>query len=426
MFNFSQPKTARDILRAVLIGLLIGAIFSALVIASLQSDFVQQKFMSLRYRVAGVLSQSAEPQFVPTPLAVPTQLASATLLPTIALSTDPTIQSPNDPTRAPIPPRVPSRTPTPLPADVSPIQPSVALPAIKPDYQRWNNCGPTTLGMALQYFGKTDTQAEIAAFTKSNPDDRNVRPDELAAYANRTGLRTIIRVNGTLDRLKLLLSNGVPVIVETAFVKQPQGWMGHYRLLIGYDAKQFNTMDSYDGPNVKISFDDLTTEWEAFNRLYLVIYDDAQAARVRAILADTLDDQTMYAQAAARARVDIAADPKDAFAQFNLGSSLVGLKRYADAAAAFDKARTLGLPWRMMWYQFDPYVAYLHAGRNDEVIALADSLLSKTDDLEESHYYKGLGLRALGRATEAHREFETALRYNKNYRDAQQALANDK
>jgi tetratricopeptide (TPR) repeat protein len=436
MNNLSLPKTARDILRAVLIGLLLGAIFSALVIASLQSDFVQQKFMSLRYRVAALLPLSAEPQFVPTPLASVMEderRMTDALMPTPESSFDPTQDRPNRPVTLPATPSVArplssvhrTRTPT-LPPDVTPLQPSVALRAIKPDYQRWNNCGPTTLGMALQYFGKTDTQAEIATFTKPNSDDRNVRPDELAAYANRMGLRTIIRVNGTLERLKLLLSNGVPVIVETAFVKQPQGWMGHYRLLIGYDAKQFNTMDSYDGPNVKISFDDLTSEWEAFNRLYLVIYDDEQAARVRAILADTLDDQTMYAQATAHTRADIAADPKDAFAQFNLGSSLVGMKRYADAAAAFDKARTLGLPWRMMWYQFDPYVAYLHAGRNDEVIALADSLLSKTDDLEESHYYKGLALRALGRATEARREFETALRYNKNYRDALNAMTNDK
>ncbi len=430
MNDFVLPKPARDLLRAVVIGVVIGAIFSAFVLANLQSDLLQQKFMSLRYRVAALLPHSAEPQFVPTPLAAPTadgRPPTDDAVPTPELPNHPITQQPA-PTAPRSPSRAPTRTPTTLPPEITPILPTVALRAIKPDYQRWNNCGPTTLGMALQYFGKPDPQAEIAAFTKPNPDDRNVRPDELAAYAHRAGLHTIIRVNGTLDRLKLLLSNGVPVIVETALVKQPQGWMGHYRLLIGYDAtlREFNTMDSYDGPNVKISFDDLDAEWETFNRLYLVIYDDAQAARVRALLADTLDDQTMYAQAAARARADIAADPQNAFAQFNLGSSLVGLKRYADAAAAFDQARTLGLPWRMLWYQHDPYVAYLRVGRNEEVIALADSLLSKTDDLEESHYYKGLALRALGRAAEARREFETALRYNKNYRDALNALTNYK
>jgi tetratricopeptide (TPR) repeat protein len=415
---FSQPKVAREVLCAILIGTLIGLVFGIVIIASIQSDFVQQKSESLRYRLVLMLPQPNDPQFVPTPLAIPTELGTATPSSTIPPTTEPL----NHPTSTftPRPTRTPTRAPN---ANVSPIQPSVALHSIKPDYQRWNNCGPTTLGMALQYFGKTDTQAQIAAFTKPNPDDRNVRPDELAAYADSIGLNTLIRVNGTMDRLKLILSNGLPVIVETAFVKQPQGWMGHYRLLIGYDDKQFNTMDSYDGPNVKISFDALDAEWRAFNRIYLVIYSDQQAALVRSLLADILDDQVMYAQAAARAREEIAADPKDAFAQFNLGASLVGMKRYADAAAAFDKARTLNLPWRMLWYQFDPYVAYLQVGRNAEVIALANSLLSATDDLEESHYYKGLALRALGRTAEARAEFQAALKWNKNYREAQEAMS---
>jgi len=413
----SQPTMARDLRRAILIGTFIGVVLGILVILTLESDFVQQKFTSLRYRVIEALPQPDEPQFVPTALAIATESAIATPSPT----SDPTTQPPNHPTST----RVPTRA---MNTNVTPIQPSVALHSIKPDYQKWNNCGPTTLGMALQYFGKSDTQAQIAAFTKPNPDDRNVRPDELAAYADSIGLNTLIRVDGSIDRLKLILSNGLPVIVETAFVKQPQGWMGHYRLLNGYDdtRREFNTMDSYDGPNVKISFDDLDNEWRAFNRVYLVIYSDQQATLVRSMLGDVLNDQAMYTQAVAHAREQIAANPKDAFAQFNLGSSLVGLKRYADAAAAFDKARALNLPWRMMWYQFDPYVAYLQVGRNDEVIALADSLLRTTDDLEESHYYKGLALRALGRAADAFAEFQAALKWNKNYQAAQDAMANDK
>lgn len=405
MIVLSSPTTARAVLRAVFIGAVLGLVLGTLVILALQNDFVQQKFLSLRYRVSEILPQPAQPQFAPTPRATLTDdRRPMTDAPTIQPPNHPTIQRPNHPT----------------------IQPSVALRGVKHAYQRWNNCGPATLTMNLSFYGKPDTQAQVAAFTKPNYDDRNVRPDELAAYANRAGLRAMIRVNGTLDRLKLLLSNGIPVIAETAFVKQPQGWMGHYRLLIGYDAKQFTTMDSYDGPNVKISFDALDAEWRAFNRLYLVIYSESQDALVRVLLADTLDDATMYAQAAARARDEIAADPQDAFAQFNLGSSLVGLKRYAQAAAAFDRARTLGLPWRMMWYEFGPYIAYLQTGRHDEVIALADTLLSKTDDLEESHYYKGLALRALKREPEARNEFETALKYNKNYRDAESQMTNQK
>jgi Tfp pilus assembly protein PilF len=53
-------------------------------------------------------------------------------------------------------------------------------------------------------------------------------------------------------------------------------------------------------------------------------------------------------------------------------------------------------------------------------------LLSTTDDLEESHYYKGLALRAQGHTTEARAEFQAALKWNKNYQDAQKVLADSK
>lgn len=402
------------VLLAVVIGAAFGTLIGAVALVVVHPgapDIIGQKSISLRYHLAEILPEPNEPALIPTPLFEPTLLPTPTLLPEIKPAASAT----------PSATRAPTRT-TPLRTAIAPIQSTVMLHGIKQDYQRWNNCGPTTLEMDLSFYGRADTQAEIAAYTKPNPDDRNVRPDELAAYATRAGLHAVVGINGTVDLLKLFMSNGVPVMVETALVKEPQGWMGHYRLLNGYDATQFNTMDSYDGPNLKITFADLDDEWRAFNRLYLVVYSDALEARVRAIAPDAFDPPKMYADAVTRARAETEANPQDAFAQFNLGSSLVGQKRYPEGAAAFDRARLLGLPWRMMWYQFGPYEAYLHTGRNDEVLALADSLLKVTDDLEESHYYKGLALRALGRNDEARSEFETALRFNSNYRDAQRAL----
>lgn len=278
------------------------------------------------------------------------------------------------------------------------------------------------LAMNLSHFGRPDTQAQIAAITKPNPQDKNVRPDEMAAYASRVGLRTIIRVNGTFDQLKLFVSNDIPVIIETGLIKEPQGWMGHYRLVIGYDTKHITTMDSYDGPSVKLAYADLDAFWRQFNRLYIVIYSPQQETLVRAILGNALNDQAMYTQAVAQTRAEIERDAQDAFARFNLGTSLVGLKRYAEAATEFDRARAQTLPWRMMWYQFEPFDAYLQTKQYDKTITLANEILSKASDLEEAHYYKGLALRGLGRETEARQAFETALKYNPNYRDAQRAL----
>ncbi len=391
------------------------------------SEFAQQKLTSARYRLLEYFPEPERAELLPTPVAPAS----------VPVFLDDAVESPEASNGTPEPTRVarpdltamrtatPARTPTPVPAldaNVKPIQPAVALSGFKHDYQRWNNCGPVVLSMYLSYFGRTDTQTQVANYTKPSPDDKNVRADELAAYANRVGMRTLIRQNGTLDLLKHLLSNGLPVVAETAFVKQPQGWMGHYRLLVGYDEKDFNTYDSYDGPNVKISVEALDEEWRAFDRLYLVVYREDQDALVRAIVGEAMDDRVMFSNALVRAQNEMAANAQDAFAQFNYGSSLLGLKRYKEAAAAYDRARVTGLPWRMLWYQFGPYEAYLQAERYQEVITLADALLKTSYDLEESHYYRGLALQAMGRKEEARREFETALSYNKNYRDALLAL----
>ena len=353
------------------------------------------------------LAPAAEPTLEPQPSPVP-----PTPEPTATVAAQPTPEQPVAPTTAP------------EPGAPLPIQPNVMLSGITHEAQGWNNCGPTTLKMNLQFYGRSDTQREIAAFTKPDSDDKNVSPSDLAAYVEKIGMRALIRENGAFEQLQQLLSNGLPVIVETGFEK-PSGdddWMGHYKLLIGYDDAEFTFMDSYNGPDQKIAYAEMDADWRAFNRLYIVVYPEDKDAVVRAIVGGNLDDPTMYANSAARARAEIEANPNDAFGYFNLGASLNGLQQYEAAAEAFDRAAQIGLPWRMMWYQFGPYVAYLQMGRYDDVIALANATLRIVNGLEESHYYKGLALQGLGRDDDARREFEAALRYNSNYLPAQSAL----
>jgi tetratricopeptide (TPR) repeat protein len=394
-------------------------------------DFAQEKLMSLRYRAAELLPQPTPPPLMPTPVQIVITFLTAPAPTYTPILPSPTAVPPTPvqqataalPTATPVPPAPPAPTPA---VALAAMQPAVIINGITHEHQGWNNCGPTTLKMYLGFYGRADTQKGIATFTKPDPDDKNVSPNELTDYVAQTELNSIARQNGTLDLLKRLLSNGLPVMIESGYVTPDgkEGWMGHYKLLYGYDdaSAQFTFMDSYEGPARTITFDQVDADWKAFNRLYLIVYPDDKADVVRAIVGADMDDATMYTQAAARARAEIAANAQDAFAYFNLGSSLNGLQQYTDAAAAYDQARMLGLPWRMLWYQFGPYVAYQNAGRYGEVITLADSALRVLDDLEESHYYKGLALRALKREDEARREFETALRYNKNFAAAQQAL----
>ncbi|MFQ5855870.1 MAG: tetratricopeptide repeat protein [Anaerolineae bacterium] len=324
-------------------------------------------------------------------------------------------------TRA-LPTPTPTSTPTPSP---SPLPAATLLSGFTHAWQTWNNCGPATLAMNLSYLGHPEAQADIAAMLKPDQDDKNVSPGELVAYARFLGLEAIDRVGGDMELLKRLLSYGVPVIAEVWITPKPNDGMGHYRLLIGYDdsTAELVTYDSLNGPNVRLPYDRFDAEWRVFNRAYILVYKPNQGETVAAVLADALDDTAMYGVALAAAQTEAQANPDDAFAWFNMGSSLTALGHYDEAVVAYDRARRLGLPWRMLWYQFGPFEAYFNVGRYDDVLTLAAANLRNASNLEESHYWRGRTLQTLGHTEEARRAFERALRFNPNYTAARQALA---
>jgi tetratricopeptide (TPR) repeat protein len=289
--------------------------------------------------------------------------------------------------------------------------------------------------MALYYFGQSGTQADTAAFLKPDSEDKNVSPDEMAAYARSLGLEAAVRVGGELNRLKQLIAAGFPVVVETWFIPEPGDQMGHYRLLIGYDdaLQQFTAQDSYNGPNVQLHYDAFDELWRVFNRVYLVVFRPEQADELSILLGEDVDDQAMYLRSLDLSYAEVSnpnaecvayEDCADglAFAWFNIGSSLTGLGRHQDAAAAYDQARLLGLPWRMLWYQFGPYESYYTVGRYEDVITLATATLNVANNLEESYYWRGLAFLAQGDENRARADFQAAVKFNPAYSPAREAL----
>jgi tetratricopeptide (TPR) repeat protein len=320
----------------------------------------------------------------------------------------------------------PSATSSDVASNLPPLPPLARLDRVSHQWQTWNNCGPATMTMAASVFGREQDQTAAMNFMKTTPNDKNVRPDEMVNYARSLGLQADWRVGGDVTRLKHFLANGIPVIVEVSYDPDPNDWMGHYRLLVGYDdtAGRFVAYDSVIPPGTNLpqpygKFDD---EWQIFNRTYIPVYPPEKAETVNRILGRDRDDKAMFEHALEVAQAEVAARPESGYAWFNLGTSLVSLGRTGDAVTAYDRARTLKLPWRMLWYQFGPFEAYLAEGRIADVQTLADANLAQSKDLEESHYFRGRALQAKGQIDAARAAYQAALRANGRFAPASDAL----
>jgi tetratricopeptide (TPR) repeat protein len=100
----------------------------------------------------------------------------------------------------------------------------------------------------------------------------------------------------------------------------------------------------------------------------------------------------------------------------------VYFEQYAEAARSYDEARKIGLPQRMLRYQFGPFFAYFHAFRNEDLLALAEYALQRTPNSEEALLWRGWGRYRDGNTRGAREDWEKALQANPNFFDAQYAL----
>lgn len=300
----------------------------------------------------------------------------------------------------------------------------------KHNQQTWNNCGPATMTMAMSYFGWTRDQEYAKDLLRPNREDKNVSPAELVRFVNeQSQLRAVARVGGDLDLLKSLIAYKFPVIIERGAMFEAYDWVGHYQLLVAYDdiQRNFYAFDSFMGTGaaelgVQESYQSLDADWRAFNRTFIVVYNPADEAVLQMLLGERWNEQPSAQLAFDVAQSEARTNRQDGFAWFNMGTSLTLLGRYSEAARAFDQARQLELPWRMLWYQFGPFEAYYQTQRFDDVLSLAQGNLNNSAELEESYYWMGRVYQAQGDNARAASEYQRALNYNSTFQPARDAL----
>jgi len=259
-----------------------------------------------------------------------------------------------------------------------------------------------------------------------------VNPEELVYFVRTHAgwLNAEFRVGGDLQLLKQLVAAGIPVMIEESFYfDQPYWpnddlWAAHYLLVTGYDdtLASFTGQDSFHGPNQVIAYATLDDYWQIFNRVYLLVYLPTQEGVLKTILGDNWDPDLNRQQALEVSQAESQAEPGNAFTWFNLGSNLVYFERYGEAASAYDTARNLGLPQRMLRYQFGPFFAYFHAGMATELMTVTEYALQRTPNSEEALLWQGWGFYRMGKKVEAISDWQKALEYHPGYQDAQYAI----
>ncbi|MDT8382145.1 MAG: C39 family peptidase [Brevefilum sp.] len=323
----------------------------------------------------------------------------------------------------------PTQTPSPT-ATPTPLPDSVRLEGVVHEYQKFNNCGPANLSMALSYWGWEGDQRDTAAWLKPMQEDRNVMPYEMEDYVRtQTSFGVVVRSGGDLEIVKRFVAAGFPVILEKGFEEEVEqkAWMGHYGLITAYDEDKgtFLIQDSYVGENYSNPYEKVERHWRAFNYLYMVIYPPEREQEVFDILGPHLDETYNYQHAAQKA-VDETYQLSGRelfFAWFNYGTSLMNLGDYYGSAKAYDQAYEiyadlLPKPWRITWYQTGPYFAYYYTGRYQDVIDLADitiSYVSNQPAIEESWVWRGRAKVALGDIEGGIEDFREALKWHPDW-----------
>lgn len=373
------------------------------------------------------------------------------------------------PTATPIPTDLatPTVTPTPPPSSVI----LANIPYID-QMNRYNYCGPANLAMALEYWGWTgspgslmEPRDQIASVVKPGENDPtknfidrgntdvNVMPYELVDFVNTTTpYKAIFRYGGDVDLLKRLIAAGFPVITEKG-VYEPLlpdysvQWGGHYSFTTGYDdnTQEFVWQDSYlpkptsVGKNSRSAYSEYISNWRAFNFVFIIVYPADKQAELDQVLGPWSDQFWAAQHALDIANQEIASQNLSGndlfFAMFNKVTSLVNLQNpdYGPAASAYDAANAYynnqlmasddkPIPYRIMWYQTTPYMAYYYSGRYQDVIDLANTNMKTIEkggrELEESFFWRARAEYALGAYGEAYADMNKALYYHPNFQPA--------
>ncbi len=285
-------------------------------------------------------------------------------------------------------------------------------------FQTFNNCGPAALSMTLSYYGIQRSQEELGRELRpyQNPqgdnDDKSVTLEELAQKAEEYGLVPFHRPNGNIELIKYFIVYDIPVIARTW--TKPNEDIGHYRVVKGYDQTTGEVIqdDSLQNKNLRFSYQEFNLLWQKFNFEYLVFVPRDKVEIAKAILQNDVDEKKAWKKAVKKAEQELATNPTDVYSRFNLAVAFYNVGDYQRSIEEFERVEN-ALPFRTLWYQIEPILAYKEVGNYNRVLEITDRVLNNGNRaFSELYQIRGEVYLAQGGKDEARLEFEKALFYN--------------
>ncbi|MBV8084412.1 MAG: C39 family peptidase [Chloroflexi bacterium] len=305
---------------------------------------------------------------------------------------------------------------------VAPTAARALLNPMQHEYETWNNCAPVTSEMVLSYYGISKRQTEIAAILKPNPKNLDLRIDQIQGYVEQFGLEARPLVNGTFSQLKALISNGIPVVTEDQLSLQDD--YGHFRVARGYDdaAAVIIFGDSYYGPQNRITYALYQELWKRHNYAFMPVYKPAQRALVQTILGKDFDPAQNLQDAVADAKQAVAQHADDGFAWLDLGDDLYATGQLQDARAAWEKAKSLKLTARTLWYTIWPAAVYNQLGMYQDALNVVAIPLATDPNNAQALLERGNAYKGLGKTGQARSDYSAAIDIDPSLAPARLAL----
>ena len=282
--------------------------------------------------------------------------------------------------------------------------------------------------MALSYVGIQKGQEELGQILRpyqiagGDNDDKSVTLEEVSEQAEIYKLNSYLRPNGTIQKLKQFISNGIPIVART-WTKVDED-IGHYRIIRGYDdqTQEIIQDDSLQGKNLRFTYDVFLKMWQPFNYEYLVIVDENKKKIAEKILGEEFDEKKAWQNALTRIEQETKKDPDNRHLIFAKSRIYYHLSDYEKSIQEFEKVENK-LSFRTLWYQIEPIQAYYELENYDRVFDITEKILNNQNRaFSELYIIRGDIFKNQGKIEAARSEYEKAVMYNVNKSDARERL----